>query len=98
MSANITSKNYTTEATFKNFSLFGEDNDALVAEIYSPYLNQRNKVLTDKYSFISDFPNYKAHFSLSYEAQGIDVNSLPDIDFPIVFENETVELLDTDYA
>ncbi len=93
----IQTEEYQTEATFKHFSKFGEDKEVLVAEITSPYLSQRNKILTDRYNFISDFEEYKIHFSLSYEAKDVNLASLPPIDFPITFENETAEQLDTDY-
>lgn len=89
--------NYTANTTFKSFEMFGPEQNALVACINAPSLEKRNKELTEEYGFVSDFPDYKPHFTLSYDCS-VDHTILPPIDFPIYFENETVAPLDTDWG
>ena len=89
---------YTAVGTFQEFNLFGEKSDTLVAEINSFDLLRRNEILTQEYKFISDFDEYKSHVTLAYGVENIDINSLPPMDFGFVFENETVEQLDLDWA
>lgn len=90
----VKTKDYTAIGTFLHFSKFGDDKNILVAEIMCPELEIRNQELVKEYKFVSDFEEYKPHFTLSYKAQDVDLNSLPKIDFAIYFENETVEQLD----
>lgn len=89
--------NYTANATFKTFEMFGPEQNTLVACINAPSLVERNKDLTEKYGFTSDFAEYKPHFTLAYDCV-IDHTILPPIDFPIYFENETVAPLDTNWS
>lgn len=91
-------KEYTAMANVKHFSKFGEKQEVLVCEIESPILIDRNTELVEEYGFISDFEEYKPHFTLTYDASDVDINSLPPIDFIIKFENETVSPLDTDWS
>jgi len=93
----IEPKIYNVTGTFLNFSKFGEDKDTLVAELNCPDLVERNKELVKEYGFISDYDEYKPHFTISYNAKDIDINSLPDIDFAINFNEETIEELNTDW-
>lgn len=89
---------YQATSTFDRFSKFGENEDVLVVEINSEAILDRNKALVGEYDFISDYDEYKPHFTLSYDAKDIDVNSLPAIDFAIHFDNETVAPLDEDWG
>jgi len=94
----IKADDYLAPATFKGFNLFGEKEDTLVIELNSKLLIDRNETLVKEYGFISDFDEYKAHMTLAFEASDIDLNSLPDIDFALAFENEYIEQLNTDWA
>jgi hypothetical protein len=93
----IEPEEYTAVGTFQEFNLFGEDKNTLVIEINSQDLRRRNAELVEKYGFISDFDEYKSHVTLSYNADGIDINSLPPMDFAFSFINETVEPLDENW-
>jgi len=94
---NIEPEEYTAIGTFQEFNLFGPNKDILVVEINSQDLRRRNEELIEKYGFISDFDEYKSHVTLSYNADGIDINALPPMDFVFTFTNETVEQLDLDW-
>jgi len=94
---NIEPEEYTAIGTFQEFNLFGPNKDTLVVEINSQDLRRRNEELVEKYGFISDFDEYKSHVTLSYNADGIDINALPPMDFVFTFINETVEQLDLDW-
>ncbi len=89
---------YSCKVSFKGFSLFGPNKDTLVAEVKSAKLTYRNKKLVQDYGFVSDYSEYKPHFTLGYEAKDVDLSKLPPIDFPIEFENETVENLDLSWS
>ncbi len=98
MNKEIKTEEYTAEATFKNFNLFGKDDKYIVAELKCSDLDDRNEKLTDQYGFVSDFDEYKPHFTFSFDHTDIDVTKLPKLDFPILLENETVKPLDSDYG
>ena len=66
-------------------------------EIDSPDLEKRNKILTDKYDFISDYNEYKSHITLSYNST-LDINALPPFDFGLEFVDESVEQLEVDWV
>ncbi len=55
----------------RGFSIFGEDNDALVVEIdgkeINNYFEEINNWLTDKGFPESDFPDFKPHITLTYD-------------------------------
>lgn len=89
-------ESYIAQATFKNFALFGPEKNILVAQIDCPKLTERNKKLTDEFGFVSDFPDYKPHFTLAYDID-IDISELEDIDFLIFFGNEKLEQLNLDW-
>lgn len=89
---------YAGEAKFIKFSLFGPDNDILVVEVKAGKLVQRNKKLTAENDFISDFDEYKPHFTISYNAKNVDINNLPPMTFPIIFEQESVENINVDWV
>ena len=82
---------------FKHFNIFGEENECLVCEFESKTLQARNKELVNIHSFISDFPEYKTHITLSVCAQNIDYSILPPLNFDLEFENEYIEPLNLDW-
>lgn len=82
-------------ANFKQFSLFGENNDVLVAEIQSEQLTQIFNQSSDL-GAVSDWPDYKPHITLAKNVGQIDLDSLRYIDFDIVFDQYVVEALDLD--
>lgn len=94
----IEPKSYQVTTTFLRFSKFGKDGESLVIELYSPELIRRNEELVREHKFISDFDEYKPHVTLIYDAQDIDINSIPPIDFVLNFEKEYVKFLGTSYA
>jgi len=94
----IIPESYSATCTVLHFSKFGQDGETLVAELDAPTLIERNKALVEEYGFISDFDEYKPHTTLVYDAQDVDINSLPEIDFAIHFDSEEVELLNTDWS
>ena len=89
---------YTAVGTFKEFNLFGENKDALVAEINSQDLLKRNEALVQEYKFISEFDDYKPHITLSYSVENLDLNLLPAMDFAFKFQDEAIESLDTNWG
>ncbi len=93
----IIPKEYKSIGTFLKFTKFGEKEDVLVAELDCEAMVTRNKELVEEHDFISDFEEYKPHFTLSYNAKDIDINSLPPLDFAIYFENETIDQLDENW-
>lgn len=94
----IETKEYQAIGTFVKFSKFGPEGNVLVAEIECDMLVDRNDELVEEYEFISDYDEYKPHFTLSYNAEKVDVNSLPPLDFAIYFDNETASELDENWA
>ena len=78
-------------ASFKKFSLFGEDKNILVVEIKSDEIQKLNSELTEKYEFISDFDNYQPHFTIVDGIKDLDISKLPPINFDFHFTNESVE-------
>jgi len=91
----VESASYKAIGTFDEFSLFGP---ALVVVINSDDLVSRNNVLVDEHKFISEFDEYTPHITLCYDSTDLDINSLPPIDFEMVFEDEYVEALDTEWV
>jgi len=85
----IKTKDYVVKGSVKQFNLF---DNILVAEIDSGIIKKRNKELTKKYNFVSDFKDYKPHISLAYNFTG-DLNDLPPME-DLYFDSETVEELD----
>lgn len=90
-------KQYKTRVKFKGFSLFGPNKDTLVAEVESVKLVDRNKELVKKYNYVSDYDEYKPHFTLGYGVSGLDLDILPPLDFVIEFDQERVERLNLDW-
>ena len=82
----VETKDYTVEAKFKSFSVFGKEEKALVAELTSEELVNRNKELVDEYDFISDFDPYKPHITLAYDVGDFDVSTLPPINMTFKFD------------
>ena len=90
-------KNYRVNTAVKGFSLFGLKEDVLVIKIDSPKLIGRNAKLIQENGFISDWDEYEPHMTLQWGYKG-DISKLPEIDFPITVELETVENLDPSWA
>jgi len=89
---------YSAVATFESFELFGPKQDTLVIKLNSKELERRNELLSEENGFISDYDEYKAHITLAYGIENIDLNSLPAIEFSMTLQDEYVEALDTDWA
>lgn len=70
----IETKEYKLSTETLNVSKFG---DAVVIELKSDELQQRYKELTNKYNFISDYPNYKPHCTIAYTTKNL--SELPDL-------------------
>jgi len=94
----IKNKPYTVSCKFKKFSIFGKTEMALVAELSSDELVKRNSELVKQYGFVSDFDEYKPHLTLVYDIpEDFEIESLPEIDFELSFNNETIEQLDMEW-
>ena len=93
----VATKDYIVEAKFKSFSVFGKEEKALVAELTSKELTDRNKELVDEYDFISDFDPYKPHITLAYDVGDFDVSTLPPINMTFKFDSETSSELNLDW-
>jgi len=90
--------NYTVDSNFKSFEIFGPERDTLVVCINSPEIEERQKELSGLYGFVSDFPDYKPHFTIAYNCPSeLDISLFPIIDFPIYFERETITPLKLDW-
>jgi len=84
----------------KGFAVFGQGDDrALVAEIESSEIVERNNILVTEYGFISDFEEYKPHITLAYDIpEDFDINSLPEFTHPLTFGEESISELELDWA
>jgi len=91
----ITAKEYNISAVAEKmpFEKFGEEKNSLVIKLNSPELKRRHEELMKEYNFKYDFDEYVPHISLSYNAKSVDINTLPEINFPIVLTGEYVEAL-----
>ena len=94
----IESNSYQATATFNQFELFGPKSNILVIELISKELEARNNKLVQEHGFISDYNEYKPHITLAYDVEGLDLNSLPPIEFSMTLQDEYVEPLNTDLA
>lgn len=94
----VQTESYFATCTFDSFDLFGPKKDTLVLRLNSSELERRNKLLSNKYGFISDYDEYKPHITLAYGVANIDLNSLPPIEFMMVLTNEEVGHLDINYT
>jgi len=84
-------------ATPKELTLLGEIKDSLVVLVDCPALSQRHDYLMKKHDAVWDWPEYKPHVSLSYDAKdfdtsGIDISKLGTLEFV----SEYMEDLDFD--
>ncbi len=70
--------------------------NVLVLTISCPGLTARHKELMDEHDATYDFDDYKPHVSFSYNFGDSAVDSLAPIDFPIEFDTEYQEDLDSD--
>lgn len=68
----------------------------LVLEIHCPELYQRHHQLMMKHGATYDFDVYKPHATLSYNAEGVNVDELPVFDKPLKIIGEYQETLKTD--
>lgn len=93
----IQPNNNTYAAHFAGFDLFGEEKDTLVMKLSSDALSSRNKDLTKKYNFVSDYDSYNPHITLAYDVKDFDVNSLSTFNEEIILENEYIEDLNDDW-
>lgn len=66
----------------------------LVLTFKCPQLSKRHKELMDEHKAQWDFPNFKPHVTLSYQAAGFDLASLPKFKHPLRIVGEYVEELD----
>ena len=98
LNKDVLTKEYKYKGIFKDFQLFGPENDTLVIELNSPEMTKRNNELKDEYGFISDFSDYKPHVTLSYDCKDIYLKTLPKIDFDIYLEDEYIEPLNTEWS
>ena len=87
-------KDATITAKFKGYSLFGSENDILVAEIESKELRERYEYLMTKHDFISDYREYKPHITLAFNYKD-KLDDLPTINTDIILKNEVVKEMDT---
>lgn len=67
----------------------------LVMTYECPELSKRHKDLIDEHKAQWDFPDFKPHVTLSYEAAGFDLASLPKFEHPLRIVGEYAEKLDT---
>jgi 2'-5' RNA ligase len=95
----IKTVDYEATGIITKFSLFGDKEKALVAEIDSNDIKDRNRTLVEKYGFISDFDEYRPHITLVYGIEeDFDLSSLPKFPSPLTFGKETVEELDLSWG
>jgi len=94
----IKTEDYIASGIVKGYNVFGQTGErALVAEIGSEDIVERNRVLVEKYGFISDFDEFKPHITLAYDIpEDFDFSDLPEFPEPLYFGNETVEDLKLD--
>lgn len=91
-------EDYEAGGLVKGFSIFGTEEKALVAEIESSDLIDRNATLVKKYGFISDFGEYKPHITLVYGIEeDFDLGTLPKFPQELIFGEETATELDLNW-
>jgi len=87
-------------ATIAKFEMWNSHNtedskNVLVAILKCDWANNRNKEIMSTTEATTDYPNYKAHMTISYDVpDDFDVKSLEWVDGDIVFDIEYVEPLD----
>ena len=94
----VKTKQYNILADFKSMEIFGVKENAIVAELTSPELSDRNAELVKEYKFVSDFDTYKPHITLAYDVGDFDITTLPPMNMKFIFCEETVEPLNTDWS
>lgn len=67
--------------------------NCLVLRFQNDLIDQKNADMTEA-GAVSDFPSYKSHVSLSYDAGDTNIDALPLPDFPLVFVKEYQEALE----
>jgi len=95
----IKTEEYEASGDVKGFAIFGKEEKALVAEINSNDIVDRNKTLVEKYGFVSDFDEYKPHITLVYGIEeDFDLETLPEFPQELIFGKETAEELDLNWS
>ena len=91
---------YEVTGVVKGFAIFGQKGErALVAEIDSNDIKDRNEKLVDDYGFISDFDEYKPHITLAYDLpDNFDLSKLPKFPQPLTFGKESVSELELNWV
>lgn len=90
------------EAEFYKFEIFNtqDDHDCLVMRVKCDELTERHNEIKDKYGAVYTHPDYKPHITLSYNADGFDLdaaNAKKDIDTIEIIE-EYVSPLNSDWV
>lgn len=70
----------------------------LVLEFDCPELTQRHDELVTKYGASHDFPDFKPHLTLTYDAGDFDYENLPPYKGPLEFHYEYSEPLNTNWV
>jgi len=64
------SKEVDFEVEVHGFELLGKENEFIVASVHSKELRDMQSELTEKYNFVSDFPEYKPHITVGKISTG----------------------------
>lgn len=81
-----------TEVYPKGYEIFGENNDIPVLIVDGRNLEPFRKTYKELYSFHEEFPTWKAHISLSYDKNQVDIMQLTLPDFPIILDKMKVDV------
>jgi len=76
------------------FAKYWDDKESLVIEIDSEDMQSMNNKMMEEHDFVTDYPEYKPHITLTYAWKEIDIDSLPPMEFPIEMEHQVIENLD----
>jgi len=72
---------------------------ALVARLDAPELEARHRYLMDTYNGTYDFPDYKPHFTMSYDVgPGWAASKMPLFEHPLYLDHEYSKPLDLDWT
>ena len=90
-------KKYATmmEGVAKDFELY-DDGKVLALNFSCPPLYQRHHKLMLEHGATYDYDQYRPHVTLSYDASNVNIDELPEIDFPIRIVGEYSEDLELD--
>ena len=87
--------NFPINAKIKEWKLFGDNQNCLVALLDCPQLKKEFDTYTKAYGAVSDYPEYLPHITFSYDFVGDLPDSLPD--FEIVFDHMKFQPIDPDW-